>query len=86
MARPSPLSRPGPQLAQRLGPPLTGGDVPYDPDGTDLDAENVQDAIDELYDLIASGDLGGVLPLTAVVDGEPVLVWDEDNSLIPVDF
>ena len=29
---------------------------------------------------------GGVLPLTAVVDDIPMLVWDEDNSLIPVDI
>ena len=84
MARPSPLSRPGPRLRNRLGPPLTGGDIPYDPTGTDLDAENLQDAIDELYELLGSA--SGVLPLTAVVDGEPVLVWDVDDSLIPVDF
>jgi hypothetical protein len=29
----------------------------------------------------ADGGAGG-LPLTAVVNGEPVLLWDEDNSLI----
>jgi hypothetical protein len=23
------------------------------------------------------------MPLTTVVDGEPVLVWDDDDSLIP---
>lgn len=84
MARPSPLSRPGPQLSNRLGAPLTGGDVPYDPDGTDLDAETIQDAIDELY-LLISTSVYGTMPLTAVVDGEPVLVWDENDSLIPVE-
>ena len=28
---------------------------------------------------------GGVMPLTAVIDDIPMLVWDENNSLIPVD-
>lgn len=29
---------------------------------------------------------GGVLPLTAVVDGIPMLVWDDDLSLIPTEI
>lgn len=31
------------------------------------------------------GSGAGVMPLTAVVDGIPMLVWDENGSLIPVD-
>ena len=38
-------------MQQRLGPPLDSGNVPYTPTPGELDAENVQDAIDELYDL-----------------------------------
>lgn len=73
MARPSPLSRPGPLLTQRLGPPLTSGDVPYDPTDTGMTADDVQEAIDELYDLITGGGASAEWP-------RPLMAFDPEDD------
>lgn len=60
--------------------------ISYDGTSSGLSSDNVQDAIDELDGLIAAGpslDTLVWMPLTTVVGGDPVLVWDSDDSLIP---
>jgi hypothetical protein len=78
MARPSPLSRPGPTMQSGLGPPHPGEVITYDPTDTGLDADNIQDAIDELYDLIGTGGGISVTDGTTTVDPTTALSFDSD--------
>lgn len=60
--------------------------ISYDGGSSGLSADNVQDAIDELDGRLDTGPASDTLvwmPLTTVVGGDPVLVWDGDDSLIP---
>jgi hypothetical protein len=60
--------------------------ISYDGTAAGLAATNVQDAIDELDAVIDTGPAADTLvwmPLTSVMGGDPVLVWDSDDSLIP---
>lgn len=80
MARPSPLSRPGPRMRSGLGPPHPAEVIVYEPTPGELDAENVQDAIDELYDLIAAGGGSSEFP-------RPLMAYDpgDDHWYVVVD-
>lgn len=62
---------------------VAAADVTYDPGAGPLVATDVQAGIDELAAIVAAPATHVWMPLTSVVGGEPVLVWDGDDSLIP---
>ena len=61
--------------------------ISYDPSASGLTADDVQAAIDELAAMPGGGasptDVWAWMPLTSIDGGDPVLVWDDDDSLIP---
>lgn len=81
MTRPTNDARTRPRIGVTgvvTGP--SAGSTGFDNDDAGLpgDPDTVQEAIEALAGR-------AFLPLTAVVDGVPELVWDEDDSLIAVE-